>query len=149
MPAPPNTLALVEAFCARLAAINGTGDYHTAAGARVYRGRMLFDARSDGFPLITVQALSGAEEENNGQKIREVITVAVDGHTRIDRDHPQDALHQLLADIKRAVDPSTQLPGAQKITYEGWEIFDAEIDSYVGSVRVNYLVTHIEAYGQS
>lgn len=145
----PTAYQIVMEIGHRLAAIDGTGAYHTDAGQRLYRGRMLFDPQHDSFPLLTVQGLEAKETTNDGgYRYTEEQTVVVDGHTRIDPDHPQDALHDLLADIKRGMNPSTPLPGALRVRYQGWEIFDAEIDSYIGSVRVTYTVAYVEAYGQ-
>lgn len=98
-------------IAAQLARITIANGFQTDIGARVFRGRVKLEMAE----LPCVVLVEGDEkplDEAGGSKLPATIkpasislqqTFYVEGHVSCDVDHPNDAAHQIVADIKRAI----------------------------------------------
>lgn len=92
-------------FAGRLASIREADGYLTDIGVRVYRGRRRLDpdlipcvVLIEGEDNVLAQTFSVRQKEAKlGQRY------IFEGHTACDPDNPNDAAHDILADLKRAI----------------------------------------------
>jgi hypothetical protein len=89
------------AIAARLATITVAGGFETDVGARVYRGRRRIDPAQ--VPCVVMVEAEDKVLDHNAKSVRLHQRYIVEAHAACDPDHPNDAAHKMLRDIKRAV----------------------------------------------
>ena len=92
---------LAAAINARIAAISVANGYNTDIGALVYRGKRT--ANEDKVPFAFIIEGDDQVVEQNGMQARVVVSYAVEGHAACDPDNPNDTVHLIVADLKRAI----------------------------------------------
>jgi len=105
VPADPIELQALEAVRARLAVIDGSGDWHTAAGQSVYLGRAL-DPDLDALPALVVgfdEAGAVASPEPTSGLLRWTLPLVVEGWVRASDEDPFADTIRLARDIKAAL----------------------------------------------
>lgn len=114
-----NDIALELA--SRLADISVANGYNTDCGLRVFRGRRALD--DSRFPCIVLHEGADVRDDSRPALAAALVTqkFIVEAHLFCDPDNPNDAAHDAIADIKRAVF-SRDLRMAnkvQKLQYDG------------------------------
>lgn len=92
---------LAQAIYERIAAITIANGYNTDIGLKVFRGRRTADEKDVPMSFI----VEGDDEvlEQKGNEVRIAVPFAVEGHTVCDPDNPNDAVHDIVADLKKAI----------------------------------------------
>jgi hypothetical protein len=120
-----NEVALLDALAARVARINGAGDYKTDIGGRVPKQRIDFATLTDDMPLVGV-VLHGGEFKDVGDAAHyfdQETALELVGCIRAD-DDGTDVL-DLLLDMKRAAfdEADDCIRRCVTLTPDGWHVF--------------------------
>lgn len=124
----------------RLSLIKKADGYHTDMGLRSYRGRLSIDANR--VPcVILVEGDDVRQDDRPGLGLAKVEQhYVLEGHASCDPDHPNDAAHEIIADIKRAVFSGPRgLNGlVAKLRYTGRTISPREdgLSIVAGQIRI-------------
>lgn len=124
---------IAAVIVARLATIRTAAGYATQAGATVYRGRR--HVPEEAMPCLTLIEGDDNVIERNENQASIVLPFTIEGHIACDPDHPNDAAHRLIADIKRSVfggDP--RLGGLAKDTFYTGRIISPRVDGVTAVV---------------
>lgn len=92
---------LAAAINARISAITVANGYNTDIGATVYRGKRT--ANEDKVPFAFIIEGDDQVIEQTNMTARVVIAYAVEGHATCDPDNPNDTVHLIVADLKKAI----------------------------------------------
>jgi hypothetical protein len=103
---------LAEAFSDKLAQITVANGYYTDIGLRVYRGKPRIDLAN--VPCVVIyeagdkvdddtQSATLASPRVKLQDVKLMQRYFFEGHAECDPDHPNDAAHRIIADLKRAL----------------------------------------------
>jgi hypothetical protein len=125
---------IAGALAARLAQITVANGYATDIGLRVFRGKRSLG--EEAVPCVTVIEGDDAPQTGGG-KLNGAVTIAqryaIEGHVVCDPDHPNDAAHLVIADLKRAifaggraVGGAPKLGNAREVNYVGRSISSRE-----------------------
>lgn len=147
------TLAMLEAFAARLGAIRTADGYRTDIGASVTRGR--FVLRTDTtLAACSLMMLTRTAEETSGggDKSRVAAQIRIEAHHYYGPDEESEVVAQnMLADIQQAVEIEPfNLDGllqAQGFNWAGDEVIYPDDVSNVVSAVVDYDIPHIRYTG--
>lgn len=90
--------AIVESRIANIKVANG---YATEIGSRIFRGRASLDESM--MPCAVIVEGDDNVEASQPSRAKIAQTYIVEGHVECDPDHPNDAAHGVIADIKRAI----------------------------------------------
>lgn len=134
-----------------LAGISRADGYETDIGRRVFRGkRKIDDSHIPCAVIIEGEDKPGGTQGGASQQVTQ--SYVLGGYAECDPDHPNDAAHQIIADIKKAVftlvDPTraeaingtTSLGGRVKsVTYVG-----RDIGPRADGVPIVFAVVHID-----
>lgn len=85
----------------RLAGITKAGGYLTDIGAKVYRGRRAL--AKDAPPCVVLIEGDDLVREGSGPHVKLDQVYILEGFVACDPDNPNDAAHEVLADLKRAI----------------------------------------------
>lgn len=145
----PKRLRIVKAIATRLAAIDGTGLYHTNTGHLVVRGKPKF--LPEQLPACAVFGSVATADTERGDRAKALGQVDIEAHALIGDDHAEDVACWLLADIARAMElaEDERLGGLLqgKLSWESDEIIYPEESATTVSVRVTYNIPHVRHYG--
>jgi hypothetical protein len=92
---------LAAAIYDRISGITVANGYLTNIGQTVFRGKRTADEKD-----VPMSFIVEGDDEVLGQKSNEVriaIPFAVEGHTTCDPDNPNDAVHDIVSDLKKAI----------------------------------------------
>ncbi len=92
---------LAAAVFARVSSITIANGYSTDIGLKVYRGKKTADAVEA--PLAFIVEGDDDALDQKGIEARVKIQYAIEGHTACDPENPNDAVHAIVADLKRAI----------------------------------------------
>ena len=134
-----------------LAGITKANGYETDIGLRVYRGKRRID--DDAPPcavLLEGEDTPGESQGDASQKVAQAYVLG--GYVPCDPDNPNDAAHQIISDIKRAVFSRKDMTRAEQIkgtttlggrvkyvSYKG-----RDIGPRTDGVAIVFAVVHIE-----
>lgn len=85
----------------RLAGITKAAGYATDIGRTVFRGRRLIP--EDAPPCVTIVEADDTPREQQAQHVKLDQTYILEAHGPCDIDNPNDAAHEMIGDLKRAV----------------------------------------------
>lgn len=92
---------LAAAIAERLAEITTTNGFLTNIGATVYRGRRAL--AKDAPPCVVLVEGDDLVREQSGLHVKLDQVYVLEGFTACDPDNPNDAAHDIIADLKRAI----------------------------------------------
>ena len=137
-------------IAARLAGITKTNGFRTDIGGRVYRGRRNIEARFATPALVLIEGEDRIVDSNPSSAVI-VQEFACSAYLQCDPDNPNDAAHDAIHDIKRAlftvVRPanSANFEGAvKKVEYKGKQIGARADGEAVVQAVVHFDVTFAE-----
>lgn len=93
---------IASALSNRIALISGVNGYATDIGQRVFRGRMVID-QSEVPCTVLVEGEDRKEDDSGKNLVKLAQRYIIEGHAVCDPDQPNDAAHNVLSDIKRAI----------------------------------------------
>ena len=132
----------------RLATITQANGYATEIGLRVYRGR-----RQIPESCVPCLVLHEEGEEPVSPQLETIADLGqyyvMEGHASCDPDHPNDAGHQIIGDLKRALfDPPIAFgpvqPFVRPVEYMGGFIAPREGGAALVSAQFRIRVTYVE-----
>ena len=159
--ADPIALRVLYGFRDRLQAITGGAPYNTEAGQNVFIGAGTVDAESkipcvvivEGEETATQTAAGGGQGVAAGQstKMQIALNVNVEGYLAAAQSNTGEQQAKLKADIKRAVMGPGPIAHSGltigPLTYLGAEPFTREDGSNAEGVRVRFVATYTEKWG--
>ena len=92
---------LAQAIYERVSTIRVANGYNTDIGLKVFRGRRTADEKDVPMSFIVEGDDEVLQQQTN--EVRVAIPFAIEGHTACDPDNPNDAVHDIVADLKRAI----------------------------------------------
>ena len=143
----PLALQIIDGIATRLAAIDGTGDFHTAPTA-VYQGNRTLD--DDELALVV---FSGKEKGGDAShpRIAAELEVHVEGqHPLADKEDGERQANLLIADVQRAVELADRTLGGlarRFVKYAGRVVAYPQDGARLVHVRVSYNVGYHRTFG--
>lgn len=145
------TKQLALAVYNRVASITKANGYRTDIGLKVFRGKR--SAEESQIPMAFV--VEGDDEvlQQSTNEVRVAIPFAVEGHVECDPDNPNDAVHDIVADLKQAIfgNPDRTFGGlvrgnnaSQPLQYMGRTIGEREEGSKVVGAAIMFKVEIVE-----
>lgn len=136
------------ALAAKLAQISIANGFATDIGLRTFRGKLKLDESA--IPcVILVEGDDTRKDEISGRRTAQVLVEQrydAEGHVECDPDNPNDAAHDVLADLKRAIFRDDLHLGGKirAINYEGRVISPRLDGTKLVSASITIKVTYAE-----
>lgn len=139
---------IAAAITARLAQISIANGYHTDIGLRVFRGKRDLD-EPDAPCCVLVESDDSVAPASASRNTKVIITAdyAIEALLACDPDHPNDAAHLAITDLKRALfngDPSYGKLINKGLAYTGRVIEPRESGSGLVGVQVKVQAEFVE-----
>lgn len=156
--AKPDLIALdiLDAVAARLAAIDGGEEYHTNAGARVYRGVYQLSPEQVTLPALGIRLGTVGPPSDNTATLSPGVPRRVERSLTVsglvvrpsdNADDPRPA-YQLEADVLKAMTVEPIQPGAVMIQSASHQVGESSLGSGYWGVEVTYSLTYYQTYGR-
>ncbi|MGH7461960.1 MAG: hypothetical protein ACREMA_13175 [Longimicrobiales bacterium] len=140
---------IARVLSARLERITKANGFATDIGLRVYRGRRSLDAETD-VPCVVLAEGNDTPQDDSLTLVSISQRYVCEAHVPCDPDHPNDAAHQIIADLKRAIfggEPKhgMRLDGhAKQLHYKGRAIGPREDGGETVSAGIHIDVLYVE-----
>lgn len=109
---------LAAAIAAVLATVTTANGYATDIGTKVYRGKRRIDV--DDVPCCVLVEGNDTVNDERKQEVKLLQRYIVEAQVQCDPDNPNDAAHDVIADLKRALWKDPTLGGLVKqVHYKG------------------------------
>lgn len=136
--------AIALAIFDRASAITTANGYATNIGATGYRGKIYLDTES-----LPCFVLIEDDDEGQSRSVSRSLTTTtyiLEGYASCDPDHPNDAGHLIVADLKKAIFGSdlTFGQGVTDIAWKGRAIEPREEGTTLVAARIRFALTYVE-----
>ena len=146
----------------KLARINGSGDFYTAAGNNVWINNYTPDSENDTFPLLSIEILQRAKEEKaatfrdpsmTGRNLIVTYQIVVYGHVKDNFIQPNDfdaipPEDKLIDDVNKAMTLEVaSLPGAISLNIGDMVIRDSESGTGFSTIEFQYFLRMQHYFG--
>jgi hypothetical protein len=146
---------IASALATRLALITTTNGYTTNLGGKVFRGRRRLDETMipsvvliEGNDRVTDESRSAPRPGGRNKQVKLAQRYTLEGHLECDADHPNDAAHDAIADLKTAIFSEMTLGGlVRDIKYIGRTISAREDGIEVVSGAIEIEIEYTEELG--
>ncbi len=128
----------------RLRGIAPAAGYRTPMGERVYRGRRRLN--EEHIPCIVLIESDDEPQDHRPGRVKLAQRYLIEGHTPCDPDNPNDAAHDILSDLKRAIFAGDDTLGGlvRTLKYLGRSIEPREDGLSLVSASIEIEVDYIE-----
>ena len=136
--------AIAMAIFARASQITVANGYATDIGATGYRGKKYLDPES--LPCFVL--VEESDEGVSRQRVTSLTTTdyVLEGYATCDADHPNDAGHLIVADLKKAIFSGDLSfgQGVTDIVWKGREIEPREEGTTLVAGRIRFALSYVE-----